>query len=290
MDDTFTQWNEILGDPSTSTSLVAYIDGKLGDIEELVSSLVESQLSDTKDGLLEELQTEVNELSLVIDPYKISYKDTTIGDMLDFLTRGKFACKLPSYGPYEIGRRFATFTVTWDVNKKPEELKSITLERIRNTAPIERYVLNPHKKAFDFANVSNTETFRVTCEDLDGRIATAETTVEFKHRWYHGTNGFVRPSNTIIINWASSLVDKKTIFGKRVFDCQDGVYIFYAFPDDLHLSYDFITNGIRDNDWSMEVRNVTNQYGYVHPYRIYRTNNLLNGYNIYSEVESHDWH
>lgn len=290
MDDTFIQWNEILGDPSTSTSLVAFVDGKLAGIEDLINSLIDEKMAGIKDELLQQLKDEVEQLALVIDPYKIVYKDTTVGDVLDLLTGTKFECKLPSYGPYEIGRRFATFTVTWEVNKTPDQIKSITIERIRNSAPIERYVLDPDVKSFDFANVSSDETYRIICEDINGEIATASTEVLFKHRWYYGTNGFKRPSNNIIINWASQLVNKDTVFGKHVFDCQDGVYIYYAFPDDLHLTYDFITNGIRDNDWVMEVRNVTNQYGYVHPYRIYRTNNLLNGYNIYSEVESHDWH
>ena len=45
MDDTFIQWNEILGDPSTSTSLVAFVDGKLAGIEDLINSLIDEKMA-----------------------------------------------------------------------------------------------------------------------------------------------------------------------------------------------------------------------------------------------------
>ena len=86
------------------------------------------------------------------------------------------------------------------------------------------------------------------------------------------------------------LVDKDTDLGRRIFDCENGDYIYFAVPDDLHLTYDFFSNGMKDGNWVYEVRNLTNQYGYVKPYRIYHTGNILHGYNIYIEVESHDWY
>ena len=287
MDDTFIQWDEILGDPAKSTSLNAFIDQKLNGVEEALTDLVEEKLDAVSDTVIQDINEELEKIALAVDPYKIKYNNSTVGDTLDELTNTKFECTMGEYGPYEKGQKFPTFNVAWNFNK---DVEKVVFERIRNSAPIEKHELKGDITSFNVANVGGTETFRVTGYTADGEMATASTTVEFKLRWYYGTHGFTKPTNKIIINWASNFVDFNTQFGRHIFDCESGAYIYYAFPDDLHKTYDFTTNGLRDNDMVWEVKNVTNQYGYVHPYRIYRTNNLLHGYNIYSEVESNDWY
>ena len=51
---------------------------------------------------------------------------------------------------------------------------------------------------------------------------------------------------------------KETVFGKHTFNCTHGAYIYYLFPENLHKSYDFVTNGLNDNTWVYEVKEVTN--------------------------------
>lgn len=287
MDDTFIQWNEILGDPSTSTALNDFVDLKIrnvgGDIEKLIDEKFKEATSEIK----EEIEKDIEKISLEIDPYKINYKDTTVGDALDKLNQSAFECKIQEFGTYEVGQNFPTFPVCWQLSENP---KSLTIVRLRNCAPVERYKLDPSTRSFNFANVSGTETFKLIGVTQNGEEFEAYSTVEFKHRFYFGTYGATKPSNNVIINFSSEFIDKKTQIGRRIFSCEQGEYIYFAIPDDLHLTYDFFANGLKDNNWVYEVKNVTNQYGQVHPYRIYRTDNLLHGYNIYIEVESHDWY
>ena len=52
MDDTFIQWNEILGDPSTSTALVEFVNQKIsgvgGDIRALIDEKNNEDTSEIK--------------------------------------------------------------------------------------------------------------------------------------------------------------------------------------------------------------------------------------------------
>ena len=287
MDDTFIQWNEILGDPSTSTTLNNFIDLKIKGIGDDLEKLIDDKFADLMATLSDEVNKAVEQVVLDIDPYKIVYKDTNVGSALDELFKENFEGKIHPMGPFEMGQKFPTFTVTWEFTKNP---KKQIIERIRNSAPVERYELDSSVRSYVFANVSGTETFRVYGFDFNNEPFEIISTVEFKHRWYYGTHGFTKPSNKVITNWASEFVDKDTNFGRKIFDCENGSYIYFAVPDDLHLTYDFFSNGLKDTNWVFETKEVTNQYGYVHTYRIYRTNNLLHGYNIYIEVESHDWY
>ena len=287
MDDTFIQWDEILGDPSKSTALNEFVDSKIKGIGDDLGKLLDDKINAATDELREELTKEVEAIALDIDPYKIKYKETTVGDALDELNAEEFTCTMGKYGPFEIGQKFPTFTVGWSCAENPKEQ---TITRLRDCAPVERYKLDPSVREYTFANVSSTETFVIEGVDGRGKPFTASTKVEFKHRWYRGTYGFTDPTNKIITNFSSEFVDKDTDFGTKIFDCENGSYIYFAVPDDLHLTYDFFSNGLKDTNWTFAVKNVTNQYGYVHPYRIYRTENLLHGYNIYIEVESHDWY
>lgn len=289
MDDTFIQWNEILGDPSTSTTLVEFVNQKIagagGDIDKLIEDKVKEATSDLK----KELENTFDDKMLEIDPYKIVYKDKTVGGALDELYKdqNKFECKINELGVYEVGQNFPTFKVSWSMTENP---KSQTIIRIRNNAPIEKYKLDPSLREYTFANVSGTEKFVVKGIDAYGEEFGASAEVLFKNRLYFGTFDGVKPTNKVITNWSSVFIDKDTPIGRRIFDCENGDYIYFAIPEDLHLTYDFFSNGLKDSNWLYEVKNVTNQYGAVVPYRIYRTGNMLNGYNIYIEVESHDWY
>lgn len=287
MDDTFIQWNEILGDPSTSTALVEFINQKIGGSGGDIDALIDEKIAAVKAELQEEITQEIGELGLEIDPYKIVYKNTTVGGALDELRKEKFECKIFDLDEYEIGQTFTSFVVGWEMSEDPQ---SQTIVRIRNGAPTERYRLDPSVRSYTFSNVSSDEKFVVKGIDPNGEEFGTSAEVKFKSRLYFGTSDTTSPTNRLITNWSSVLIDKNTPIGKRIFDCENGEYIYFAIPDGLHLTYDFFANGLKDSNWVYEVKNVTNQYGAVVPYRIYRTGNLLNGYNIYIEVESHDWY
>ena len=162
--------------------------------------------------------------------------------------------------------------------------------RLRNGSIIESIPLDVNVRSYTFTNVTTDERYVVGGITPDLKEFDVSVEVKFKSRMYYGTSDSPNPSDAIVTNWSSILVDKDTDLGRRIFDCENGDYIYFAVPDDLHLTYDFFSNGMKDGNWVYEVRNLTNQYGYVKPYRIYHTGNILHGYNIYIEVESHDWY
>lgn len=287
MDDTFIQWDEILGEPSKSSTLNAFVDQKIKGIGDDLSTLIDEKLDEAVAELKEEIEQDISEIVLEIDPYKINYKDTTVGAALDALNNKSFECKIFDLGVFEKGQSFNSFTVGWSM---PCDPKSQTIIRIKDGAPTERYRLEPSARSYTFPNVSSDEKYIVKGIDPNGEEFGTSAEVKFKSRWYHGTSSDLNPSNRIITNWANEFVDKTTQFGTKIFDCESGAYIYFAIPEDLHKSYDFFSNGLKDSNWVYEVKNVTNQFGYITPYRIYRSGNLLNGYNIYVGVESHDWY
>lgn len=284
IDDQIIQWKEVLGDPAASTPLNNFVDLKIANIEGDLEKLIDEKFEELAGTIDDKVQEALKDVELNIDPYKIVYHDTTVGDALDNLNKKSFVCTIGKKGPYEKGQNFPTFVLTWYCSETP---KTLIVERLGTK---ERYELDPATRTFTFENVSGDDTFRVSGVTVQGETFDVTQDIVFKHRWYRGSHGFTDPSNNVIINWASNLVDKDTDFGTSIFNCEPGQYIYFAFPEDLHLTYDFFANGLKDTNWSFTVKDVTNQYGYVHKYVIYRTNNLLHGKNIYVEVKSHDWY
>lgn len=287
MDDTFIQWNEILGDPSTSTALVEFVNQKIAGAGGDISALIDEKINEATSEMKEELQEIIDEKVVEIDPYKIIYRDTTVGDVLDDLTKATFTCKVNELGEYEKGQTLTSLQVSWEMSENPYSQKIV---RLRNGNIIESIPLDVNVRSYTFTNVTTDERYVVGGITPDLKEFDVSVEVKFKSRMYYGTSDSPSPSDAIVTNWSSILVDKDTDLGRRIFDCENGDYIYFAVPDDLHLTYDFFSNGMKDGNWVYEVRNLTNQYGYVKPYRIYHTGNILHGYNIYIEVESHDWY
>ena len=145
------------------------------------------------------------------------------------------------------------------------------VRRLRNGNIIESIPLDVNVRSYTFTNVTTDERYVVGGITPDLKEFDVSVEVKFKSRMYYGTSDSPNPSDAIVTNWSSILVDKDTDLGRRIFDCENGDYIYFAVPDDLHLTYDFFSNGMKDGNWVYEVRNLTNQYGYVKPYRIYHT-------------------
>jgi len=288
MDDTFIQWNEILGDPGASTSLVGFVDQKIRDAATgEIEALIDAKMDEATAALREELEQEIAQKELEIDPYKIVYGSTTVGAALDALTEHTFECKVHELGDYEKGQTLTSLQISWEMSENPYSQKIV---RLRSGNIVEMHDLPVDVRTYTFENVTGDERYVVGGITPDLKEFDSMVDIKFKNRMYYGTSDSSSPSNAIVINWSSILVDSDTDLGRRIFDCENGDYIYFAVPDDLHLTYDFFSNGLKDGNWVYEVRNLTNQYGHVQPYRLYHTGNILHGTNIYIEVESHDWY
>ena len=287
MDDTFIQWDEILGDPSKSTALNNFVSQKIEDALGDTSALIDDKIREATSAMKEELQTLIDEKVLDIDPYQIVYRDTTVGDALDALNKIEFECKVNEIGDFEKGQTLTSLKVSWEMSENPYSQKIV---RLRNGNVIEMHSLAVDVREYTFTDVTTDERYVVSGITPDLKEFDEYVEVKFKSRLYYGTIDSPSPSDAIVTNWSSRLIDKDDDLGRRIFDCENGAYIYFVVPDDLHLTYDFFSNGLKDNNWVYEVRNLTNQYGYETLYRLYHTGNILNGTNIYIEVESHDWY
>ena len=285
VDNCVVTWQEILGLPSANKKLVDFIDEKLAGLKGEIAEETKANLDGLLAELLAQIKEELGDLSATIDPYKVVWRDTTVGDALDKLFAMELSGTISEPEVAELGEKLLNHKISWKFNKP---IKSQKLIRTASGRSVEVIELEPEVTEYEIEVVTNTEEYRIDAVSEDGEKATLETGVTFKLRWYRGVLPETDPSNKAIINLASEFVDKDTVFGGHLFNCSHGAYIYYAFPNDLHLTYNFVTNGLSDSGFVWETKEVYNSYGYMHTYRIFRSINLLHGDDIFSEVYSND--
>lgn len=287
LDNGIVTWQEIIGDPSTNSKLVRLINHKLCHLK----AQIEEEQKDSYDvmlkKLLEQLKKDDVNINVDVDPYEVVWNGSTVGEALDKLFGLDLSGTVTEPREVELGKVFHEYTIFWNFNKA---LVSLVLRRIKQKGYVDEIKLSPKDTDYTFDNITNTETWEVIGVTAKGETCKLVTGLTFKKRWYYGTSSATEPTNKVITNLSSGLVDEKTIFGEHIFDCSNGAYIYYAFPDELHLTYDFVTNGMADNAWLYDTIDIKNEYGRVDKYRVFRNLNLLHGYNIYSEVRSNDWY
>lgn len=287
VDNNIVSWREILGDPATNPKLLKLIEKKLGCLKDVIDAELQEKLDSILDDILAQVRDELVDLEGDIDPYKIAWNDTTVGDALEKLFNLELSGTINDDRVVELGKRFTEYTVLWRFNKP---LVKLQIKKLIDGEVVEKFDLNPADTNYTFDNITNSVAFVVEGETEAGETCKLETKIDFKLRWYYGVLSDTNPTNAALINLASNFVDKETVFGKHTFNCTHGAYIYYLFPENLHKSYDFVTNGLNDNTWVYEVKEVTNSFGYVNNYIVYRNTNLLHGDNIHSEVHVDDWY
>lgn len=77
--------------------------------------------------------------------------------------------------------------------------------------------------------------------------------------------------NALTSTWASKAL------ATTKFDCTGGKYPYYIIPTSLANNITFYINGFANSNWSTEVKNVINNYGYSESYTIYRLNTIQTG-------------
>ena len=85
VDNCVVTWQEILGLPSANKKLVDFIDEKLAGLKGEIAEETKANLDGLLAELLAQIKEELGDLSATIDPYKVVWRDTTVGDALDKL-------------------------------------------------------------------------------------------------------------------------------------------------------------------------------------------------------------
>lgn len=97
----------------------------------------------------------------------------------------------------------------------------------------------------------------------------------FNIKKYYGVSEKTSLTNdeikALISTWASKAL------ATTKFDCTGGKYPYYIIPTSLANNITFYINGFANSNWSTEVKNVINNYGYSESYTIYRLNTIQTG-------------
>ena len=285
MCDCFIYWQDILGKPSSSTSLGAYIDGKIAENNENLTNLIADEIDKLTDKIKDEIQDTINTGIEDLDPYKIKYNETTVGEALDVLFDEEFSGNITPEIVYEKGRKVYDELVTWSYNK-PVIKQTITITHANS--PAETTELNPDARNFKIDFTTDDVSIVVNGETAEGSVITLSTKIVFKFRMFYGTCPSAIMTNEQILGLNSLLIDENDRKFVHLFNCSDGNYLYYLFPYDMHMYYNFYSNRMKDNTYLWEIKRVVNQYGYAYDYIKFRTPIALTGHDILSEVYAHE--
>jgi hypothetical protein len=245
VDDMFVYWSELLGKPEESKQLVKFVDDKLAALKELLEAEIVNGFDVADDAMLDKLRELLAELE--IDPYKIPYHDTTVGDALDELTYKELEGSILEDADVDKGRRLLNYQVSFTLNKPVKSLKIVRCNNLDEI--IETRNLDVDTRVVTYDVINQDTLFKVVATDDRDNTLELIHKVTFRNRWYAGCFGFKVPTNSAITSMQSGFAKKDEINLFHHFDCTTGTYIYFAFPYQLHRSYDFFTNGIKDSDW-----------------------------------------
>lgn len=285
MCDCFIYWSDILGDPGESATLANYIKKALGDnTGKDNQNEIDIDLAELAKKVLALL--EKGEDGVEIDPYKIKYKNTTVGDVLDDLTYVPLEGVIVPDLTFEKGRRVRDLEVAWTFNKPLAGLK-ITIEQ--GGFPIIEKDIDPTVTKFELPEIISDTIIKVTGKDERDNEITLTNKITFKWMMYCGTRSGSKLSNKEILSLNNHFFnEEERQQWRHLWNCQYGEYIYYLFPYEAQKFYTFYTNKMKDNNFKWEVVKVTNQYGKQHDYFKFRSDNLLTGIDILTEVIAHE--
>lgn len=278
-------WQDILGKPEDSSSLKTYVDGKITGLNDDILAYINEQLSGIEEDILNQLRAEIAGVDSIIDPYNIKYNESTVGDTLDTLLDEGFSGAITPDAVFEKGRIVNTYQLSWSFNK-PVVKQTITITTMG--APTVTEELDANVRTYDIPTMSNDTSVALVGETAEGSKITLESKIVFKLRMYYGTEPSGILTNENILGLNSLLISKDDYKFGHIFNCQEKDYIYYLFPNDMHMYYTFRTNGMKDNSYLWEVINVTNQYGYMTEYIKFKTPYAFTGTDIQVEVLAHE--
>ena len=181
-------------------------------------------------------------------------------------------------GSYEKGYTVSDVYLTWKVNK------DMDTRVLSEPVPIEDRDRGPGGDgSYDHigANISTDTTYTMTVGDgtwaKDG-----STSILFKDKRRWGTSAKESLDNSDVLALTSA--ELATSRQKTWTQDGNGQYLYYCYPS-AWGGATFFVNGLMNTAWELEVKNVTNDYGVVVEYNIYRSLTVQYGTGIILEVK-----
>ena len=263
-----------------------YIDEK---IEELKDAIAAGDI--TVDVDLEELINKLKDAfadgTIDLDAYKVTYKNTTVGAVLDELRKNKVAFEgtISKFRQYNKGEKVYNVPVSFSFTKP---LKTLILRTYINDQETGTFLLDTDVRRFELPKLSATTQVVVEAVSEDDERLVLTSTARFDLKYYVGCCGSSRITNKEALALTSYYAVEGVNNYSFIFHAIGPQYMWWIFPVDLHTDYDFFNNGLMDSDYVWTVDNLTNEYGYTSQYLFIRSNHPHTASNIYSEVKAHE--
>lgn len=149
-----------------------------------------------------------------------------------------------------------------------------TYDRDITYQEINREELDISLRTKTYNNVTENTTYRLIAI-YNNKEYDKSVSATFNIKKYYGVSEKTSLNNDEILTLTSAWASKALATTK--FDCTGGKYPYYIIPTSLANNVSFYINGFANSNWSTEVKNVTNSYGYLESYTIYRLNTIQTG-------------
>lgn len=172
-----------------------------------------------------------------------------------------FTISFAGGGIYEKGS-IRTINLTWDYDR------DITSQSVNG----ETIAVDIRTK--QYTDVVSDSTYNLSAV-YDGRTYTKSTSVEFRLKKYYGVSAHETLTDEEVLALNASWAVR--VQNSTVFDCTGGKYPYYILPASMASGIQFWIGGVRNSDWTAEVRDITNTYGHTESYTIFRLNSIQTG-------------
>lgn len=172
-----------------------------------------------------------------------------------------FTISFAGGGIYEKGS-IRTINLTWDYDR------DITSQSVNG----ETIAVDIRTK--QYTDVVSDSTYNLSAV-YDGQTYTKSTSVEFRLKKYYGVSAHETLTDEEVLALNASWAAR--VQSSTVFDCTGGKYPYYILPASMASGIQFWIGGLRNSDWTAEVRDITNTYGHTESYTIFRLNSIQMG-------------
>ncbi|WP_195405992.1 hypothetical protein [Bacteroides congonensis] len=172
-----------------------------------------------------------------------------------------FTISFAGGGIYEKGS-IRTINLTWDYDR------DITSQAVNGE------VIAIDIRTKQYTDVVSDSTYNLSAV-YDGQTYTKSTSVEFRLKKYYGVSAHETLTDEEVLALNASWAVR--VQSSTVFDCTGGKYPYYILPASMASGIQFWIGGLRNSDWTAEVRDITNTYGHTESYTIFRLNSIQTG-------------
>lgn len=129
-------------------------------------------------------------------------------------------------------------------------------------------------------NVSTNTTYRLTASDGKSTDS-ATTTIQFLNKVYWGTSANQSLNNGEVNSLSGQMLSSSK--NRAINVNGNGQYIYYCYPASWGDAI-FTIGGLVNSAFTKTIQNITNQYGDVTSYAVWRSNTIQNGNNMNIQI------